>query len=157
MAKISINIATGSLQKEDIIVGIDLGTTNSLVAIIHPDTKKAMALKDIDDTTLVPSIIHLDKDGQHTVGNPAKSFLETDKSKYEALVDLSRKYLSEAQVSLMRFSLGLHVYSPKIEMFQQIAMVQGVPQQKCEAVIEVNGKLTCDSSLIKTLLNEKPK
>ena len=56
----------------------------------------------------------------------------------------------------MRFSLGLHVYSPKIEMFQQIAMVQGVPQQKCEAVIEVNGKLTCDSSLIKTLLNEKP-
>lgn len=72
-------------------------------------------------------------------------------------MDLSRKYLSEAQVSLMRFSLGLHVYSPKIEMFQQIAMVQGVPQQKCEAVIEVNGKLTCDSSLIKTLLNEKPK
>ncbi len=57
----------------------------------------------------------------------------------------------------MRFSLGLHVYSPKIEMFQQIAMVQGVPEQKCEAVAAVNGKLTCDPSLIKTLLNEKPK
>jgi UDP-glucose:glycoprotein glucosyltransferase len=91
----------------------------------------------------------------HNIG--VKSFLETDKSKYEALVDLSRKYLSEAQVSLMRFSLGLHVYSPKIEMFQQIAMVQGVPKQKCEAVAEVNGKLTCDPSLIKTFLNEKPK
>jgi molecular chaperone DnaK (HSP70) len=36
MAKVSINLATGSLQKEDIIVGIDLGTTNSLVAFINP-------------------------------------------------------------------------------------------------------------------------
>jgi molecular chaperone HscA len=36
MAKIGINIATGSLQQPEMIVGIDLGTTNSLVAIIHP-------------------------------------------------------------------------------------------------------------------------
>ena len=40
MAKIAINIATGSLQQQEIIVGIDLGTTNSLVAIIHPEGKK---------------------------------------------------------------------------------------------------------------------
>jgi molecular chaperone HscA len=45
MAKISINIATGSLQKDEVIVGIDLGTTNSLVAVIHPETKEAVALK----------------------------------------------------------------------------------------------------------------
>ena len=37
MAKISINLATGSLQQEEIIVGIDLGTTNSLVAFINPE------------------------------------------------------------------------------------------------------------------------
>ena len=84
-------------------------------------------------------------------------FLETDKAKYEALTDLSRKYLSEAQVSLMKFSLGLHVYSPKIEMFQQIAMVQGVPKHNCDAVAEVNSKMTCDPALINSLLNEKPK
>jgi molecular chaperone HscA len=30
MAKIGINIATGSLQQPEIIVGIDLGTTNLL-------------------------------------------------------------------------------------------------------------------------------
>lgn len=45
MGKIAINIATGSLQQEEIIVGIDLGTTNSLVAIIHPDTKKTGCIK----------------------------------------------------------------------------------------------------------------
>lgn len=80
MAKISINIATGSIQKEDIIVGIDLGTTNSLIAMIHPDTREAVALKDIDQTTLVPSIVHFGENGNVTVGNPAREFLETDPS-----------------------------------------------------------------------------
>ncbi len=78
MAKISINIATGTIQKEELIVGIDLGTTNSLVAIIHPESKQAIALKDIDNTTLVPSILHFSENGHVTVGREAKSFLETD-------------------------------------------------------------------------------
>jgi molecular chaperone HscA len=60
MAKIAINIATGSLQKEEMIVGIDLGTTNSLVAIIHPETKKPVALREHDSSSLVPSVIHFD-------------------------------------------------------------------------------------------------
>ncbi|HRF26280.1 MAG TPA: hypothetical protein PKW54_02990, partial [Ferruginibacter sp.] len=51
MAKIGINIATGSLQQDEIIVGIDLGTTNSLVAIMHPDTRQPLALKDVMSTT----------------------------------------------------------------------------------------------------------
>lgn len=76
---------------------------------------------------------------------------------YEILLDISKKYLTEAQISMMRFSLGLHVYSPKIEMFQQIAMVQGVPKQNCDAVVDINGKLTCDPKQINTLLSEKPK
>ena len=78
MAKISINIATGTIQKEELIVGIDLGTTNSLVAIIHPESKQAIALKEIDNTTLVPSILHFSENGHVTVGREAKSFLETD-------------------------------------------------------------------------------
>jgi molecular chaperone HscA len=78
MAKIAINIATGTLQQEEIIVGIDLGTTNSLVAIIHPETKQPLALKDIDNTVLVPSIIHFGDNDHITVGNEAKKYLEAD-------------------------------------------------------------------------------
>jgi molecular chaperone HscA len=74
MAKIGINISTGSLQKEDIIVGIDLGTTNSLIAIIHPDTKQPTVLKEFDATALVPSIVHF-KGDQIIVGNEAKDYL----------------------------------------------------------------------------------
>ncbi len=75
MAKISINIATGSLQQQEMIVGIDLGTTNSLVAIIHPDTKKPVVLKEHNGAALVPSIIHFGKGGVVTVGDKAKGFL----------------------------------------------------------------------------------
>lgn len=78
MGKIAINIATGSLQQEEIIVGIDLGTTNSLVAIIHPETKKPVALKEHDSHSLVPSVIYFDEAGNITVGDAAKEFLVTE-------------------------------------------------------------------------------
>ncbi len=84
MAKIAINIATGSLQQPEIIVGIDLGTTNSLVAIIHPETKQPIALKEpagsdesVATSSLVPSIIHFDERGAVAVGELAKHYLIT--------------------------------------------------------------------------------
>jgi molecular chaperone HscA len=78
MAKIGINIATGSLQQQEMIVGIDLGTTNSLVAIIHPDTKKPVVLIEHDGAALVPSIIHFGEAGLITVGDEAKKYLITE-------------------------------------------------------------------------------
>ncbi|MFA4869528.1 MAG: Fe-S protein assembly chaperone HscA [Pedobacter sp.] len=77
MAKISINLATGSLQKEEIIVGIDLGTTNSLVAFINPD-KKPIVINDTGKGLLVPSVVHFNKQGDSIVGTEAKEFLTTD-------------------------------------------------------------------------------
>lgn len=78
MAKIGINIATGSLQQAEMIVGIDLGTTNSLVAIIHPESKQPIALKEHNTSSLVPSVVHFDAFGNATVGEAAKAFMETD-------------------------------------------------------------------------------
>lgn len=59
------------------IVGIDLGTTNSLVAIIHPESKRPVALKEHNSASLVPSIVHFG-DGGITVGEEAKEFLVTE-------------------------------------------------------------------------------
>ena len=75
MAKIAINIATGSLQQDEIIVGIDLGTTNSLIAIIHPDTKQATALREHNTSSLVPSVIYFDETGNVLVGEEARKKL----------------------------------------------------------------------------------
>ncbi len=78
MAKIGINIATGSLQKQEMIVGIDLGTTNSLVAIIHPESKRPVVLKEHDGSALVPSIIHFNESGSVSIGDEAKKKLVTE-------------------------------------------------------------------------------
>src|SRR4051812_41617472 len=78
MAKIAINIATGSLQQQEMIVGIDLGTTNSLIAVIHPESKKPVVLKEHDGNALVPSIVYLDPIGGVVVGDEARDRLVTD-------------------------------------------------------------------------------
>lgn len=78
MAKIGINLTTGSLQKEETIVGIDLGTTNSLIAIIHPNTKGPIVLKEYDTTSLVPSVIHFGPGNEIKVGNEARQYLITE-------------------------------------------------------------------------------
>ncbi len=77
MAKVAINIATGSLQKEEIIVGIDLGTTNSLVAYINDD-RQPYALNDPEGFTIVPSIVHFTPIGETLVGQSARQHLIDD-------------------------------------------------------------------------------
>ncbi len=52
------------------IVGIDLGTTNSLVAIVEEGAPRVIA--DLDGSRLVPSVIYFDQAGEVLVGNRAK-------------------------------------------------------------------------------------
>ena len=71
MAKIGINISTGSLQQKDMIVGIDLGTTNSLIAIIHPDSKNPVVLKEFSGIPgcLALGIIKIGRNCNYCPGN----------------------------------------------------------------------------------------
>jgi molecular chaperone DnaK len=55
------------------IVGIDLGTTNSLVAHMEGDTP--VVIPGEDGSHLVPSIVALDERDQIVVGNPARKYL----------------------------------------------------------------------------------
>src|SRR5215471_15907051 len=59
------------------IVGIDLGTTNSLVAYFDPQAKKPVCISGPYDSTLCPSVVSLDPDGNVIVGEPAKKRLLT--------------------------------------------------------------------------------
>jgi len=128
MAKIGINIATGSLQQPEIIVGIDLGTTNSLVAIIHPETKMPIALKEYDGSSIVPSVVHFDTFGNVEVGEAAKPYLETDPANtiFSAKRLMGKSYkdiqthqdffaykiIDDNNDSLVKVQVGNHFYSP---------------------------------------------
>ena len=73
MAKIPINLKEGSVKNGEVIIGIDLGTTNSLVA--HVVDGQPVAVRERDEYTLVPSIIHFREDGKILVGDEAKQLL----------------------------------------------------------------------------------
>jgi Fe-S protein assembly chaperone HscA len=68
---------------EEKVVGIDLGTTNSLVAYMEsaasPETpgKGVFVIPGEDGSHLVPSVVALDKDGRMMVGNAAREALLT--------------------------------------------------------------------------------
>jgi molecular chaperone HscA len=127
MAKISINLATGSLQKEEIIVGIDLGTTNSLVAFINPD-KDAQVINDAGKGVLVPSVVHFGQADEVTVGNEAKDFLVTDPQNtifsvkrllgrsYKDIENykdfFSYKVIDDDSESLVKINVGDRFYTP---------------------------------------------
>ena len=128
MAKIPINIATGSLQQPEIIVGIDLGTTNSLVAIIHPESKQPVALKEHDSTSIVPSVIYFAAQGNATVGEAARSFLlsEPQNTIFSAKRLMGKTYadvqaqsgfftykiIDDQTDSLVKVQVGSQFYSP---------------------------------------------
>jgi Fe-S protein assembly chaperone HscA len=52
-------------------VGIDLGTTNSLVAYVDPKTGEPKCIPGPSGSTLCPSVVSLDRDGSIIVGEPA--------------------------------------------------------------------------------------
>jgi molecular chaperone HscA len=127
MAKVSINLATGSIQKEEIIVGIDLGTTNSLVAFINPD-KNPQVINDTGKGVLVPSIVHFGQAGDITVGNEAKNYLVTDPQNtifsvkrllgrsFKDVADykdfFSYKVIDDDSESLVKINVGDKFYTP---------------------------------------------
>jgi molecular chaperone DnaK len=59
------------------IVGIDLGTTNSLVAYIDAQTGKPKCIPGPSGSTLCPSVVSIDADGSVIVGEPARRRLLT--------------------------------------------------------------------------------
>src|ERR1700758_82569 len=59
------------------IVGIDLGTTNSLVAYLDPRTNQPKCIVGPHGSTLCPSVVSLDPDGNIIVGEPARRRLLT--------------------------------------------------------------------------------
>ena len=73
MAKIGINIKEGTLKRSDVspIVGIDLGTTNSLIAVVK-DGESVVLTEENGSHTLVPSIIYFSEEGKVLTGKVAQ-------------------------------------------------------------------------------------
>lgn len=78
MAIIPINLKDGTIEQvRDIIIGIDLGTTNSLVAYMK-DGAAVCVKGEGNKSTLVPSVVHFTPEKEIIVGDAAKEKLVAD-------------------------------------------------------------------------------
>src|SRR5690242_14289447 len=109
------------------VVGIDLGTTNSLVAYMEAD--RPVVIPGEDGSNLVPSLVAVDERGQIVVGNPARKYLieTSDRAVYsiKRLMGRGAEDIQEelklfpfrlaedlAEGEVLRIKLGERTYTP---------------------------------------------
>ncbi len=99
------NLTSRPLQSSmatDTIVGIDLGTTNSLVAYMQGDSP--VVIPGEDGLNLVPSVVALDENDQIIVGNAARRYLiETPERAVYSIKRLMGRGVEDIQDELKLF------------------------------------------------------
>lgn len=136
MAKIPILIKEGKIDEsalEELIIGIDLGTTNSLVAIATDNVPAV--IKADGKSGLVPSIIYFDLENEIKVGDDAKEqlLLKPDRTIYSAKRLMGKSYndlnemkqhlayeiIETSEEELVKVRVGEKFYTP-IELSSNI-------------------------------------
>jgi molecular chaperone DnaK (HSP70) len=93
-------------MSSDYIVGIDLGTTNSLVAYMQGDSP--VVIPGEDGLNLVPSVVALDENNQIVVGNAARKYLiETPERAVYSVKRLMGRGVDDIQDELKLFPFRL--------------------------------------------------
>jgi len=148
MARIAIDLSTGKLKEGNIIFGIDLGTTNSLIAKVSNGKPECVA--DYDKNVIVPSIIHFGAGGTIAVGDEARDYLTTEPhntiysvkrllgKSYKDVADhkdyFSYEIIDENQDSLVKIKVGNKYFNP-IELS---AMILAELKKRAEHRLKVN-------------------
>jgi len=122
--KIPLPLAGASRHREPRVVGIDLGTTNSLVAVMETGAPRVIPGPDGDP--LLPSIVYFAPDGTVVVGKEARPYQMTDPSRTvysvkrlmgRGLADVGdeRAYLpyrlSDEHLEVVRIEVGERLYT----------------------------------------------
>lgn len=106
MARIPISISTGKLKEDNVVVGIDLGTTNSLVAKVEDG--KPYCIADIDRSAVMPSVVYFSAQGGVLVGEDAVEMLHRspERTIYSAKRLIGRSY-ADVQAEAHQFAYTL--------------------------------------------------
>src|ERR1700741_412589 len=93
-------------MSSDRIVGIDLGTTNSLVAFMQGETP--VVIPGDDGSNLLPSVVALDENNQAVIGNAARNALiETPERAVYSIKRLMGRGMEDIQDELKLFPFRL--------------------------------------------------
>ncbi len=124
------------------IVGIDLGTTNSLIAYMDGQTPRVIAGR--NDRTMVPSVVAMTDNGlivgdsakEHLIRNPARTVYSVKRFMGKGLADVTDElkyfpYTLSEQGGVIRIKIGEKTYSPP----QISAMILKELKQRAEAFL----------------------
>jgi len=93
-------------MSSDRVIGIDLGTTNSLVAYMQGD--QPVVIPGEDGSNLVPSVVALNEHGQMVVGNAARKYLiDTPERAVYSIKRLMGRGMEDIQEELKLFPFRL--------------------------------------------------
>ena len=105
------------------IIGIDLGTTNSCVAVLDGD--RAKVLENSEGKRTTPSVVAYTKDGNIVVGDPAKN---------QAISNSGNTYYSIKRL------IGRKFTDPEVQRDLKVLPFKVVPADNGDAWVEVKGK-----------------
>ena len=124
MAKISINLTSGTVAKDNTVIGIDLGTTNSLIATVRESDRQPYCITK-DDDSIIPSALYFGE--QIQVGKKAIEMLveEPENTIYSIKRLLGKSYqdiqnhnhklnytIIDEEDKLVKVRIGTKSYSP---------------------------------------------
>lgn len=119
------------------IIGIDLGTTNSCVAVM--DGKDPRVIENAEGTRTTPSMIAFSKDGERLVGQPAKRQAVTN---------------PERTLYAIKRLIGRRFDDPAIKDLQKKAPFNIVKGDNGDAWVEVDGETYAPSQISAMLLKK---
>lgn len=117
----------------DVILGIDLGTTNSEVSIIQDG--KPVVLKDQDGQAILPSVVGLDRDGRLLVGRAARN--QAILAPERTVKSIKRQMGLDVKVTLGEQSFTPQEISAMILRTLKDRAAQVLGQAVCKSVITV--------------------
>ncbi len=118
------------------IVGIDLGTTNSLVA--YMDLATPAVIPGEDGSRLVPSIVSLADDGSFTVGEPARRLLiDHPQSTVYSVKRLMGRGVRDVEDELKLFPFRIAAGSDSVLQFDLGSRVLTPPEISAQVLLEL--------------------
>ena len=121
------------------VIGIDLGTTNSCVAVM--DGKNAKVIENAEGMRTTPSIVAFSDDGERLVGQPAKR---------QAVTNPERTFFAVKRL------IGRRYDDPMVEKDKKLVPYKTVKASNGDAWVEADGK-TYSPSQISAFILQKMK
>ncbi|GBP59650.1 UDP-glucose:glycoprotein glucosyltransferase [Eumeta japonica] len=78
--------------------------------------------------------------------------LKTDKEKYDSCIGVASGLLAPAQLRIAKLALSMHITSPSVQMFMEIANNNGARDVQCDTFVAIASRLICDNDVLRDVL-----